>query len=73
MISTRFAPRWLGWLAMAGGAGLVLSLAIWTSSIWLLPYGFFWLWVITVRSGYCAESRHGRRRREPTMNRGSSP
>lgn len=48
MISTRFAPRWLGWLAMVGGAGLVLSRAIWTSSIWLLPYGFFWLWVITV-------------------------
>jgi hypothetical protein len=48
MISTRFAPRWLGWLAVAGGVGLVLRGAMWTSPIWLLPYGFFWLWVIIV-------------------------
>ncbi|HEX3199523.1 MAG TPA: hypothetical protein VHR39_18415 [Propionibacteriaceae bacterium] len=48
MISTRFAPRWLGWLAVAGGVGLVLSRAVWTSEIWLLPYAFFWLWVIIV-------------------------
>ena len=48
MISTRFAPRWLGWLAVVGGVGLILSRAIWTSEIWLVPYGFFWLWVIIV-------------------------
>jgi hypothetical protein len=48
MISTRFAPRWLGWLAVAGGGGLVLSRAVWTSEIWLVPYGFFWLWLIIV-------------------------
>jgi hypothetical protein len=41
MISTRFAPSWLGWLAVAGGVGLVLSRAMWTSPIWLLPYASF--------------------------------
>jgi hypothetical protein len=46
--STRFLPRWVGWLAMASGAGLALSRISWTSYIWLLPYLMFWLWVITV-------------------------
>lgn len=48
MISARFAPRWLGWLAVVGGVGLVLSRAAWTSPVWLLPYAFFWLWVIII-------------------------
>ena len=48
LISTRFAPRWLGWLAVVGGVGLVLSRAAWTSPVWLLPYAFFWLWVIII-------------------------
>ena len=46
--STRFLPRWVGWLAIASGAGLALSRISWTSSIWLLPYLMFWLWVVTV-------------------------
>lgn len=46
--STRFLPRWSGWLAIASGAGLALSRISWTSYIWLLPYLMFWLWVITV-------------------------
>lgn len=46
--STRFLPRWLGWLAMAGGAGLTLSRISWTGGLWLLPYAMFWLWVIIV-------------------------
>ena len=46
--STRFLPRWVGWLAIASGAGLVLSRISWTSWIWLPPYLLFWLWVITV-------------------------
>jgi Domain of unknown function (DUF4386) len=48
MIRTRLAPRWFGWLAVAGGVGLVLSRAMWTSPIWLLPYALFWLWVIII-------------------------
>jgi len=46
--SNRFLPRWVGWLAIASGAGLALSRISWTGYIWLLPYLMFWLWVITV-------------------------
>jgi hypothetical protein len=37
--STRFLPRWLGWLAIASGVGLALSRISWTSYIWLLRGG----------------------------------
>ena len=46
--STRFLPRWVGWLAIASGAGLAVSRISWTSYIWLPFYLMFWLWVITV-------------------------
>jgi hypothetical protein len=46
IVSTGFLPRWLGWLAIASGVGLVLSRISWTSYIFLLPYGLFWLWVL---------------------------
>ncbi|MGZ4687534.1 hypothetical protein [Oryzihumus sp.] len=46
--STRFLPRWVGWLAIASGVGLALSRISWTSPIWLPPYLMFWLWVLTV-------------------------
>ncbi len=48
IVSTRFLPRWLGWLAVASGVGLALARISWTSSIWLLPYLVFWLWVLAV-------------------------
>jgi hypothetical protein len=48
IVSTRFLPRWLGWLAIATGVGLALSRISWTSYIWLLPYLVFWLWVLMV-------------------------
>jgi hypothetical protein len=34
--STRFLPRWVGWLAISSGAGLALSRISWTSYIWML-------------------------------------
>jgi hypothetical protein len=48
IVSTRFLPRWLGWLAIASGVGLALTRISWTSYIFLLPYGLFWLWVVVV-------------------------
>lgn len=45
---TRAMPLWLGWWAIAAGAGLVLSRAIWTQEVWLLPYALFWAWALTI-------------------------
>jgi hypothetical protein len=42
-------PRWLGWWALAAGAGFVIARTMWTSSwVWLLPYLPFWVWVLVV-------------------------
>lgn len=46
--STRVLPRWLGWVAVAIGAGLVLTRISWTNPIWLVPYVSFWLWMLAV-------------------------
>jgi hypothetical protein len=48
MVSARFLPRWVGWVAIASGLGFALSRISWTNPIWLLPYLMFWLWVLTV-------------------------
>ena len=48
IVSTRFLPRWLGWLAIASAAGLVISRITWTNLIWLVPYLMLWLWMIIV-------------------------
>jgi hypothetical protein len=46
--STGLLPRWVGWVAIASGVGLVLSRISWTNYIWLAWYLIFWLWVVTV-------------------------
>jgi hypothetical protein len=61
--STRFLPRWVGWLAIASGVGLALSRIAWTNQIWLLPYLAFWFWVLTVAVLLLLRSFRGDRRR----------
>lgn len=60
--SSRFLPRWVGWLAIASGAGLALARISWTSYVWLLPYLMFWLWVHTVALLLLRRSFRGARR-----------
>lgn len=46
VLSRRSAPRWLGWVALAAGVGLVLARFGWTSPAWYLPYALCWIWMI---------------------------
>ncbi|HJY45914.1 MAG TPA: hypothetical protein VJ301_14940 [Propionibacteriaceae bacterium] len=48
VVATGIFGRWLGWWAIISGLGLALSRFFWTSEIWLLPYGLFWVWMIIV-------------------------
>ena len=41
-------PAWWGWWAIVSGVGLVAARFVWEGSIWGLPYGLFWLWVIAL-------------------------
>jgi hypothetical protein len=41
-------PRWLGWWGLVSGAGLALVKLAWTNPfLWLIPYGAFWIWLVT--------------------------
>ncbi|WP_350275925.1 hypothetical protein [Kribbella sp. HUAS MG21] len=46
MVGTPALPSWLGWTALAAALGFLLGRAFWTTSIWLIPYAVFWLWVV---------------------------
>ena len=46
--ATGFLPRWLGWLVIVIGVAFILGRIDRTSTLWLLPYALFWLWVITL-------------------------
>jgi hypothetical protein len=50
VLKTGAFRRWLGWLMVASGVGLVLSRFVWTTNAWLVPYALFWIWVIAVSS-----------------------
>jgi hypothetical protein len=41
-------PAWLGWWALAVGAGFVVARVVWTTPVWLIPYLPFWVWVLVV-------------------------
>jgi hypothetical protein len=48
ILVTRAEPYWLGWWAVVAGVGLVAARAVWTTSMWLIPYALFWLWVLVI-------------------------
>ena len=48
MLTGRFMRRWLGWVAVVAGIGLILSRVVWTNEIWFFPYAIFWIWTIIV-------------------------
>lgn len=60
LLLTRHAPRWLGWVALGSGIGLVISRFMWTSPTWIFPYALLWLWVIALAIRMLRESRRGR-------------
>ena len=44
----RAFPRWLGWMGLIVGIGLVLARIFWTSTAAFAPYVLFWVWLISV-------------------------
>ena len=41
-------PAWLGWWALAVGAGFLVARMAWPTWAWVVPYVPFWLWVLVV-------------------------
>jgi hypothetical protein len=41
-------PAWLGWWALAVGAGLLVVRIAWPTYLWAIPYVPFWVWVLVV-------------------------
>jgi hypothetical protein len=41
-------PAWLGWWALAAGAGFLVARIVWTTWVWVIPYVPFWVWVLVV-------------------------
>jgi hypothetical protein len=41
-------PAWWGWWAIVSGLGLVAARFVWEGSVWILPYGLFWVWIIAM-------------------------
>ena len=48
LLESRALPSWWGWWAVASGLGLIVARYVWEGSVWLLPYGLFWVWVIAL-------------------------
>jgi hypothetical protein len=49
MLSSGAWPRWLGWWGAVAGVGMLLARFVWTiESAWFVPYGVFWIWLLTV-------------------------
>jgi hypothetical protein len=48
MLAGRGEPAWLGWWALAAGAGLLVARIAWPTWVWVIPYVPFWVWVLVV-------------------------
>ncbi|WP_134004846.1 hypothetical protein [Kribbella sp. VKM Ac-2566] len=48
MVGTPSFPSWLGWVAIVAAFGFLLGRAFWTTSVWLIPYAVFWIWVVAL-------------------------
>jgi hypothetical protein len=48
MVGTPSLPSWLGWVAIVAAFGFLLGRAFWTTSVWLIPYAVFWIWVVAL-------------------------
>jgi hypothetical protein len=48
LLSGRALAAWLGWWAIAAGAGLIVVRYAWESFVWTIPYFIFWTWVIAI-------------------------
>ncbi|WP_410794011.1 hypothetical protein [Kribbella sp. C-35] len=48
IVGTSPLPSWLGWVAIVAAFGFLLGRAFWTTSVWLVPYAVFWIWVVAL-------------------------
>lgn len=47
VLSTGRLPRWTGWCAVVGGAGLVVARFFWqVGESWFVPYALVWVWIV---------------------------
>jgi hypothetical protein len=48
ILSTRALERWMGWLLIVAGVGLVAARFVWTIDLWIAPYLLFWAWALVL-------------------------
>ena len=41
-------PKWLGWMGLVVGIGLITAPLYWTSSVAFAPYVVFWVWIVSL-------------------------
>ena len=41
-------PKWLGWMGLVVGIGLVVARIFWTTTVAFAPYVLFWVWLIAI-------------------------
>jgi hypothetical protein len=47
-VRTGALTRWLGWVAVATGIGLLVARAVWTLPVAFVPWLAFWVWTVAV-------------------------